>query len=83
MGKVLEQVVAGDISVHFSENYFLSDKQFGFRSARSFANISEDLQETPVEGLDTLVVVHDIAGAFDRVWHVGSPIVSRVTSLCC
>ena len=75
VGKVLEQIVATAICQHLSENHLLSDRQFGFRPGRSTADIllllSKDWQDALDEGLDTLVVALDIAGAFDRVWHAG------------
>ena len=33
--------------------------------------LSRDWQDSLDNGLDTLVVALDIAGAFDRVWHAG------------
>jgi len=75
VGKVLEQIVTAVICQHLSENHLLSDRQFGFRPARSTADLllllSKDWQDALEEGLDTLVVALDIAGAFDRVWHAG------------
>uniref|UniRef100_A0A0P4VX79 Uncharacterized protein n=1 Tax=Scylla olivacea TaxID=85551 RepID=A0A0P4VX79_SCYOL len=75
MGKLLEKIVAAAIYQHLSENHLLSDRQFGFRPGRSTADllliISKDWQDALEEGLDTLVVALDIAGAFDRVWHAG------------
>ena len=75
VGKVLEQIVAGVICQHLSENHLLSDKQFGFRPGRSTADLllllSKDWQDALDGGLDSLVVALDIAGAFDRVWHAG------------
>ncbi|XP_050688373.1 uncharacterized protein LOC126981400 [Eriocheir sinensis] len=47
---------------------------FGFRAAAppliSLLLLSQEWQDS-LEGLDTLVVALDIAGAFDRVWHSG------------
>ena len=75
VGKVLEQIVTDVICQHLSDNHLLSDKQFGFRPGRSTADLllllSKDWQDALEEGLDTLVVALDIAGAFDRVWHAG------------
>ena len=75
MGKVLEHIVTDAICKHMYENHLLSDKQFGFRPGRSTADLllllSKDWQDALEEGLDTLVVALDIAGAFDRVWHAG------------
>ncbi len=75
VGKVLERLVAGVICQHLSENNLLSDRQFGFRPGRSTSDLllllTKDWQNALDEGLDTLVVALDIAGAFDRVWHAG------------
>ena len=75
VGKVFEKLVAEAICKHLYENHLLSDKQFGFRPGRSTADLllllSKDWQDALDEGMDTLVVALDIAGAFDRVWHAG------------
>ncbi|XP_063869593.1 uncharacterized protein LOC135105389 [Scylla paramamosain] len=75
VGKLLEQIVSAVICQHMSENHLLSDRQFGFGPGRSTADLllilSKDWQNILEEGLDTLVVALDIAGAFDRVWHAG------------
>ena len=75
VGKVLERVVVEAITRHLEDNALLSDHQFGFRSGRSTTDLlmllSKDWQDSLDNGLDTLVVALDIAGAFDRVWHAG------------
>ena len=71
MGKLLEQVVASVIYHHLSEHRLLSDRQFGCRPGHSTVDLltvlSQGWQDALDEGLDTLVVALDIAGAFDRV----------------
>lgn len=71
----MEQIVAGSISKHLHDNQLLSERQFGFRPGRSTADLllllTKDWQEALDEGLDTIVVALDIAGAFDKVWHEG------------
>ena len=75
MGKVFEKLVAAVIWQHLNEHQLLSPHQFGFRPGRSTSDLllllSQEWQDTLDEGLDTLVVALDIAGAFDRVWHAG------------
>ncbi|XP_063884696.1 uncharacterized protein LOC135113371 [Scylla paramamosain] len=54
------------------DNYLLSDQQFGFRPGRSTSDLLMLLtggwQDALDGGLDSVVVVLDIAGAFDREW---------------
>ena len=75
VGKVFERIVAKVITRHLDDNHLLSHQQFGFRPGRSTSDLllllSRDWQDALDEGLDTLVVALDIAGAFDRVWHAG------------
>ena len=75
VGKLLEQVVAGVICQHLSEHRLLSDRQFGFRPGRSTADLltllSQGWQDALDEGLDTLVMALDIAGAFFFIYFVG------------
>ena len=75
VGKVFERIVAEVITHHLDANHLLSHQQFGFRPGRSTSDLllllSRDWQDALDEGLDTLVVALDIAGAFDRVWHAG------------
>ncbi len=75
VGKVFERIVAEVICRHLDDNNLLSNQQFGFRSGRSTSDLllllSKDWQDSLDEGLDTLIVALDIAGAFDRVWHEG------------
>ena len=75
VGKVFERIVAEVICRHLSENYLLSDQQFGFRPGRSTSDLlmllTRNWQDALDDGQDTVVVALDIAGAFDRVWHGG------------
>ncbi len=74
MGEVFERMVATVIGQHLTDNNLLSPHQFGFRPGRSTSDLlllSQEWQDSLHEGLDTLVVFLDIAGAFDRVWHSG------------
>ena len=75
VGKVLERIVAEAITQHLDTNDLLSHQQHGFKPGRSTSDLllllSKGWQDALDEGLDTLVVALDIAGAFDRVWHGG------------
>ena len=75
VGKVFEKMVAETMWRHLNQQNLLSPHQFGFRPGRSTSDLllllSQEWQDTLDEGLDTLVVALDIAGAFDRVWHTG------------
>ncbi|XP_045122826.1 uncharacterized protein LOC123511207 [Portunus trituberculatus] len=75
MGKVFEKLVAAVIWQHLDEHQLLSPHQFGFWPGRSTSDLlllfSQEWQDILDEGLDTLVVALDIAGAYDRVWHAG------------
>ena len=75
VSKILEKIIVDDITHHLEDHGLLSNKQFGFRSLRSTADLllllSKEWQDALDIGLDTLVIALDIAGAFDRVWHRG------------
>lgn len=67
---MLERIVADVVYRHFSDNYLLSDQQFGFRPGRSTPDLLMLLTgnwQNSLDGLDTVVVAPDIAGAFNRV----------------
>ena len=75
VGKVFEKMIGETIWRHLNQHNLLSPHQFGFRPGRSTSDLllllSQKWQDTLDEGLGTLVVALDIAGAFDRVWHPG------------
>ena len=75
VGKVLERIVAKVICQHMSESHLLPDRQFDFRPRHSTSDLllllSKNWQDALDEGLNTLVVVLDIVGAYDRVCHAG------------
>ena len=75
VGKVFERILAQTITEHLDDNGLLSHKQFGFRHFRSTSDLllllTKVWQDSLDNGLDTIVVALDIAGAFDRVWHEG------------
>ena len=75
ISKILEKIITDEITQHLYENNLLSNRQFGFRASRSTGDLllllSKNWQDALDNGLDTLVIALDIAGAFDRVWHKG------------
>lgn len=75
VSKLLERVIAEQLTAHLEEHRLLSPRQFGFRKGRSASDLLLLLAKTWHDALDTgrpsLVIALDIAGAFDRVWHRG------------
>ena len=61
VGKVLERIVAEVICQHLSGNHLLIDRQFGFRPSHSTSDLLLLLSKDWQDGLDTLVVVLEIA----------------------
>ena len=58
VGKVLEQIVAGAICQHLSENHLLSDKQFGFRPGRSTADLCHGCSLSVKENFCSFCICH-------------------------
>ena len=75
VSKLLERVVAEQLTAHLEEHHLLSPRQYGFRKGRSAQDLLLLLAKTWHDALDSgrpsLVIALDIAGAFDRVWHRG------------
>ncbi len=73
--KVFERVVEDVVCRQLKGNHLLSDQQFGFRHGWSNSDLLMLLtggwQDALDDGLDSVAVALDIAGAFDRVWHGG------------
>lgn len=71
VGKVLERVVVDLVCHHLNDNYLLLDQQFrpGRSTSGTLIFFTKSSQEAVNDGHDTFVVSHDIAEAFDRVWH--------------
>ena len=83
LGKILEAIIAERISDFLASHHLLNNKQFGFRTNRSAADLLLQLTTTwhksLDQGKDTFVIALDIAGAFDRVWHHG--LITKLNSL--
>ena len=75
VGKVLEDILTRRLTSHLETQHLLSARQFGFRKARSAADLtlllSNEWSDALDQGRPTAVLALDIAGAFDRVWHAG------------
>ena len=75
VSKILERVIAEQLTQHLEENHLVSPRQHGFRKGRSASDLLLLLAESWHDALDSgrpsLVIALDIAGAFDRVWHKG------------
>jgi len=74
ISKVFEKIIAEQLMEHLENHNLISNRQFGFRSSRSTADLlllSKNWQDALDTSQDTLVIALDIAGAFDRVWHRG------------
>jgi len=83
LGKILEAIIADKISYFLTSHQLLNNKQFGFRTNRSAADLllqlSTTWQKSLDQGKDTFIIALDIAGAFDRVWHRG--LITKLNSL--
>ena len=75
ISKILERIIAEQMTKHLEEHHLLSPRQHGFRKGRSASDLLLLLSKAWHDALDsgrpTLVIALDIAGAFDRVWHKG------------
>ncbi|CAE1157727.1 unnamed protein product [Acanthosepion pharaonis] len=74
-GKIFEALINTGVVNHLTSNNLLSDKQYGFRFARSTADVLTAITETVYRTLqnngEARAVALDISKAFDRVWHAG------------
>ncbi len=74
-GKVFEALINAEVVNHLTSHNLLSDKQYGFRYARSTADVLTAITETVYQALqnngEARAVALDISKAFDRVWHAG------------
>ena len=75
ISKVMESVVNKQLQKHLFQNNLISNRQFGFRPGHSTADLltilSQNWNNTLDKGEEVCVVVMDIKGAFDKVWHNG------------
>ena len=75
VSKILERVIAEQMTHHLEEHHLMSTRQYGFRKGRSASDLLLLLTKAWQDSLDSsrpsLVVALDIAGSFDTVWHKG------------
>ena len=72
--KVLEHIVASNLSDHFDKHNILYDLQHGFRQRRScetqLIQLVDELSTNMTKGLQTDLVLLDFSKAFDKVNHL-------------
>ena len=75
VSKVFERLINDRLVLHLEKAGVFSDFQYGFRSARSTADLLTVLTERIARSLNssgaTRAISLDISKAFDRVWHSG------------
>ena len=75
VSKILERIIAEQLTCHLEEHHLISPRQHGFRKGRSASDLLLLLTKAWHDALDagrpSLVIALDIAGAFDKVWHKG------------
>ena len=73
ISKTFETIINKHIIKHLENNKLINDRQYGFRSGRSTADLiaylTHNIHQT-IENLgETHAIALDISKAFDRVWH--------------
>ena len=72
--KVMEHIIASNITAHFNKHNILDDLQHGFRQKRScetqLLQLVEDLGRQLLKGNQTNLVLLDFSKAFDKVNHL-------------
>ena len=72
--KVIEHILASNLSRHFEQNDILYDLQHGFRERRScetqLIQLVEELAHNTSQGRQTDLILLDFSKAFDRVNHM-------------
>ena len=72
--KVMEHIIASNLSRHFEQNDILYDVQHGFRERRScetqLIQLVEELARITSQGRHTKIILLDFSKAFDRVNHL-------------
>lgn len=75
LSKVMEGIINRQLMTFFERNNVIPDSQYGFRSGRGTADVLTALQSEWVQAVASggcaQVIAVDIAGAFDRVSHIG------------
>ena len=73
VSKVFEKLVSNRIVDHLEKYDLFSDFQYGFRSSRSTAVVSDRIDRAFTRSGATQAVALDKSTALDRVWHAGLP----------
>lgn len=72
--KVLEHIVASNLTAHFNKNNILYDLQHGFRERRScetqLLQLIDELAKNLITGRQTDLILLDFSKAFDKVSHL-------------
>lgn len=75
VSKLFERLINNRLVQHLEATNLFSDYQYGFRSARSTADLLTVITERVYRSLDKCggaqAVALDISKAFDKVWHAG------------
>lgn len=74
MCKLMEHIIASNLTRHFNKNNILYDLQHGFREKRScetqLIQLVEDIGRQLTQGNQTDLVLLDFSKAFDKVSHL-------------
>lgn len=74
-GKMYERIILGRLNTFLAENNIIKDRQHGFRPQKGTTTAITIIYETIANALANkhrvLVVLRDVAKAFDKVWHNG------------
>ena len=75
ISKIMEAVVQKQLQSYLLGNHLISARQFGFRPHHSTADVlnifTQNWSNSLDRGNEVRVIVLDIKGAFDKVWHNG------------
>ncbi len=74
-GKLFEKIIKGRLNAYLNDSNIIKDRQHGFRpnkgTTTARALTYEAIANALSEKHQVLVVLHDVAKAFDKVWHSG------------
>ena len=73
--KILEKIISIELQQNLKDNNVLNNRQHGFRKGRGTASMielfTEAIAKAHSEKQYVSVVLRDVKGAFDKVWHHG------------
>ncbi len=74
-GKIFEKIIQGRLNALLTDNNIIKERHHGFRRRKGTTTSIATTYETIANGLadkqQVLVVLRDVAKAFDKVWHNG------------